>query len=134
VSSPRAIGRVLLVEDDEAVREGIVMLLETIGYEVIAVGSGEEALSVPLEPVPDLLLSDVTLPGIPGPVSAERLVVRWPSLKVVLMSGYPGGTLQADARERGWFFLQKPFEMDDLAIVLRAAMAGKRPETSAAVA
>ena len=53
-----------------------------IGYEVIAVGRGEDALELPLEPAPDLLLSDVSLPGIGGPALAEQLRHRWPSLKV----------------------------------------------------
>jgi CheY-like chemotaxis protein len=55
---------VLLVEDEPGVRTGIGVLLEMIGYEVTAVGSAEEAIAIPLEPAPDLLLSDVTLPGI----------------------------------------------------------------------
>jgi len=65
--------RVLLVEDEQSVREGIETLLQMIGYEVIAVGRGEDALELSLEPVPDLLLSDVSLPGIGGAALAERL-------------------------------------------------------------
>jgi len=122
-------GRVLLVEDEEAVRTGIAVLLEAIGYEVMAVGSGEEAIAIPLVPAPDLLLSDVTLPGIAGLALGERLHERWPSLKIVLMSGYIEEALRASASERGWHFLQKPFEMTDLASHLRAALDGHTPGT-----
>lgn len=115
-------GRVLLVEDDKAVREGIAELLEMIGYEAIAVASGEEAIAIALDPPPDVLLSDVTLPGIAGSVLGERLRERWPSLKVVLMSGYLEEKSRADAIDRGWHFLQKPFEVTDLATHLGAAM------------
>ena len=54
---------------------------------------------------------------------------RWPSLRVVLMSGYLEEALRADASEREWHFLQKPFEMTELASGLRSAMEGRMPET-----
>jgi PAS domain S-box-containing protein len=117
-------GRVLLVEDEQAVREGIALLLKIIGYEVIAAASGEEAMALPPEPVPDVLLSDVTLPGMTGSALGERLHERWPSLKVVLMSGYMEEASRANAGEQGWHFLQKPFEMADLARNLSEALEG----------
>jgi two-component system, cell cycle sensor histidine kinase and response regulator CckA len=126
---PMGSGRVLLVEDEVSVRTGIEGLLEMIGYEVTAVGSGEEAIAISLEAAPDLLLSDVTLPGIAGLALGERLLERWPSMKVVLMSGYIEERLRANAAEQGWHFLQKPFELADLASHLRAALDGKLPGT-----
>jgi PAS domain S-box-containing protein len=114
-------GCVVLVEDEAAVREGIAILLETIGYDVIAVASGEEALAIPVESEPDLLLTDVTLAGISGSALGERLRERWPSLKIVLMSGYFDEASQANAGERGWHFLQKPFDMIELSRHLCAA-------------
>lgn len=105
---------VLLVEDEEGVRDGITMLLEMIGYEVIAVGRGEDALQLPLEPVPDLLLSDVSLPGIGGAALAEKLRERWPLLKVTLMTGYADAVTREQASAQKWTILQKPFELQDL--------------------
>jgi DNA-binding NtrC family response regulator len=55
----------------------------------------------------------------------KRLRERWPALKVVLMSGYIEEALRANASEQGWHFLQKPFELTDLARHLRAALDGK---------
>ena len=124
VEEPVGRGCVLLVEDEAGVREGIAVLLETIGYGVIAVSSGEEAMAIPLNPAPDLLLTDVTLAGIGGLALGERLHERWPSLKVVLMSGYFEEASQANAGERGWHFLQKPFDMTELTSHLRAALQG----------
>jgi two-component system cell cycle sensor histidine kinase/response regulator CckA len=115
-------GCVLLVEDEAAVREGIAVMLEAIGYSVIAVASGEEAIAMPLKPSPDLLLTDVTLAGINGLALGERLCERWPSLKVVLMSGYFEEA--SHAGERGWHFLQKPFEMKELTSHLCGALQG----------
>jgi DNA-binding response OmpR family regulator len=110
------------VEDEAGVREGIAVLLETIGYRVIAVASGEEATAIPLQPAPDLLLTDVTLAGMDGSALGQRLRDRWPALKVVLMSGYFEEAARVNAGERGWYFLQKPFEMAELAGILRAAL------------
>jgi PAS domain S-box-containing protein len=119
---PRGRGSVLLVEDEAGVREGIAVLLETIGYRVIAVASGEEAMAIPFQPEPDLLLTDVTLAGMNGSALGQRLRDRWPALKVVLMSGYFEEASRVNAGERGWYFLQKPFEMAELASHLCAAL------------
>jgi CheY-like chemotaxis protein len=119
---PAGRGYVLLVEDEAGVREGIAVLLETIGYVVVAVGSGEEAMAIPSDQPPDLLLTDVTLAGIGGAALGDRLRDRWPSLKVVLMSGYFEEASRTNGGERGWHFLQKPFDMAELTKHLRAAL------------
>ncbi len=108
-------GRVLLVEDDAAVRAGISVLLDLLGYEVTSVASGEEALALVMNSPPEILLSDVTLPGMTGPEMVERMRARWPGLPVVLMSGYFDEKMQASAARDRWHFLQKPFELTDLA-------------------
>ncbi len=63
----RASGRILLVEDEEGVREGLEALLDMLGYDVIAVCRGEDAIALPPTPAPDLLLSDVSLPASEAP-------------------------------------------------------------------
>jgi PAS domain S-box-containing protein len=119
---PRGAGRILLVEDDPSVRAGIATLLDLMGYEVTAAASAEQAIALAMTPPPDILLSDVTLPGMTGPVLAGRLRQCWPQLNVILMSGYFEPAMQTQASEEGWRFLQKPFELDDLAKELRVAM------------
>jgi PAS domain S-box-containing protein len=114
-------GRVLLVEDNEGVRTALTVLLEVIGYEVVSTGSAEEAIALELDPPPRVLLSDVTLPGMAGPLLAERMVKRFPSVKVVLMSGY----VEKEDQTSGWRFIQKPFELDALAHELLLAGAAE---------
>ncbi len=126
-SAAVASGHILLVEDEEGVREGIAVLLGIIGYDITAVASGEEALALALDPPPDVLLSDVTLPGIAGLQLGERLSERWPSLSVVLMSGYIEEAIRSGVMERGWLFLQKPFELKDLTHQIRSALRNARP-------
>ena len=112
------------MEDEEAVRSGICLLLEMLGYEVaVALSSGEEAVETVLDVAPDLLLSDLSLSGMSGSELANRLKTRWPSLKVVLMSGYLEQSLKTETDQRGWYFLQKPFEMVELASILATALA-----------
>lgn len=109
-----ASGRILLVEDEEGVREGLTLLLDLEGYEVTAVPCGEDALALPVDPAPDLLLSDLSLPGICGDELATALCARWPSLIVTLMTGYLEDPARDLARLRGWDVLRKPFDIETL--------------------
>ncbi|HNX51561.1 MAG TPA: response regulator, partial [Thermoanaerobaculaceae bacterium] len=114
----------LIVEDETTAREVFAEVLGDLGYKVVALGSSEEAGSLPAEPPFDLLLADLVLPGATGLDLAQGLKDRWPHLKVVLMSGYSDAeTMGALARIRARY-LQKPFDMETLARELRAALEG----------
>ncbi len=112
--------RVLLVEDDQAAREGLSGILEMLGYSVVAVGAGEEAVGID-EQVPfSVVLTDFMLPGMPGIEVVRRLRERWPAMKAILMSGYTApGVVEAAVAANELRFLQKPFDMADLARTLR---------------
>jgi signal transduction histidine kinase len=89
----RAVGQeaVLVVEDDEFVREIARRVLAEAGYTVHTAASAEEALQrfeTPTEPL-SLVLSDVVMPGLSGPALVERLKRARPSLRALFMSGYP---------------------------------------------
>ena len=115
--------RVLVVEDEDAAREGLRDILRGLGYEVIAAASGEEAGALPAEPPFDVLLTDLMLPGISGSQLAAGLQERWPRLKVILMSGYTEDeAVRMGAGEGRVRFLQKPFDMTRLAREVRAAL------------
>ena len=123
-SAPRGHGeRVLVIEDEEGARQGLAEILRMIEYDVVAVGTGEEAGLLPGDPGFDVLLTDLMLPGVAGSDVARGLSDRWPALKVILMSGYA----QDEAVRRGALtgrvrFLQKPFDMATLAREIRAAL------------
>jgi PAS domain S-box-containing protein len=116
-ASPGRGERVLLVEDEPATRSGIERLLVSLGFQVTAVATAEEALAVPHEPSHHLLLTDLLLPGADGLTLAGALAERWPELPVVLMSGYSHTEPPADTP-----FLHKPFTTSQLAEVLRTAL------------
>ena len=105
---------ILLVEDEQALRELVGDLLRARGYPVLEAGDGVEALDVARRHGRiDLLLTDVIMPRMGGPELAKRLVDGQPNIKVLYMSGYTDrgvvhhGVLDPDAS-----FLQKPVAME----------------------
>jgi hypothetical protein len=109
--------RVLVVEDEPAVRALTVRTLRGQGYEVIEAGDGLEGLDRCREAggTLDLLLTDVVMPGMSGVELAARARRHTPGLAVVYVSGYAGGLLPAGARadEEG-SLLAKPFSRETL--------------------
>jgi len=121
---PRGRGeRLLLVEDDDSVRRTFQRLLSGLGYRVVAAESAEEAARLPAEEPFDLLLTDVLLPGASGGELARHLRARWPSLRVVFMSGYSEDEIMRhDVASGGARYLQKPVDIRILSGVVRAAL------------
>jgi PAS domain S-box-containing protein len=112
---------VLLVEDDGTVRELARRVLQENGHRVIEAASAEEALNAVSagSDVVDLLLSDVVLPGLSGLDLAVALRRRWPSLKVLLMSGSVDSPARPADFDGEKLFLPKPFRPKELARKVR---------------
>jgi len=115
-------GTVLLVEDDEMVRNMTAKMLERIGYTVVSVASPLQAISYcesGLHTV-DLLFTDVVMPKMSGIELNQRLKDTYPDLKVLFMSGY--AALVSDRNgviKPGLNFIQKPFSKNDLALKIK---------------
>jgi two-component system CheB/CheR fusion protein len=130
---------ILVVEDEEAVREWIRRMLAELGYKALTSANGSDALRL-METGRhvDLVLTDVVMPGIGGGELQARLKQIRPGLPVVLMSGYPRQGLVSEGRlEPNSAFLHKPFDMEALAAVVRQSLAsaagggvGSQPEPS----
>jgi CheY-like chemotaxis protein len=116
---------ILLVEDDEKVRKLVRQMLLLQGYKVLETKQSSDAVGMAVEhdgPI-DLLLTDVVMPQMSGPEIAEQVVALRPGIKVIFMSGYPGGIVSRHGVfDPGAFFLQKPFEMDALGQILRQVL------------
>jgi two-component system cell cycle sensor histidine kinase/response regulator CckA len=102
---------VLVVDDNELVRDTVSRQLEELGCRTIAAASGAEALDVLAREVVAVCLIDVSMPDMPGPVLAARIAERWPTIEVVLMSGFDEVDVAAAPRAR---FLRKPFSEREL--------------------
>ena len=134
---------ILLVEDEEALRDLVAQMLRERGHTVLEADRGSTALEVTLRypGVIDLLLSDVVMPGMTGRQLAQEVVVHRPAIKVVFMSGYSDEALGARGNlDAGTTLLPKPFtgtELDRCLVKVLGdpvAPASARPDTSASVA
>ncbi len=117
--------RILLVEDDESVRELASEILQMNGYEVIEASNGVEALAIfdAQETPVDLIVTDLIMPQMGGRDLAKEIAPKSPDLKVLFLSGYTDSTaLQQGMLEPGSFFLPKPFTPAQLAHKVRQAL------------
>lgn len=116
---------ILLVEDENAVRNIVRIVLTRYGYNVLEASNGNEALEVVRtydQPI-HMLLTDVVMPGMHGPEVATAVLSKMPTIRVIFMSGYVD-----DARTREGLadatasFIQKPFSSEDLAHKVRSVL------------
>ena len=128
-------GTVLLVEDNDLVRETTADMLDLEGFRVLKAASGEEALRLADEhpEAIDLLLSDMVMPGMNGKQLWEHLRRKRENLRVIFTSGYTDGIIDAnDQIEQRFLFLPKPFTIGQLAAKVREALAdGPTPARAA---
>ena len=134
---------ILLVEDEDAVRGMTAGMLERAGYTVLAASTPSEACAIfeTEQAHISLLLTDIVMPGMHGPVLAERLVARRPDLRVLFVSGYSDAMPRTAAGGARMAFLAKPFTAAALLAAVQRALApaaraekpGGTPMTSASV-
>ncbi len=128
---------ILLAEDDSVLRTTTTRLLESLGYPVVAVASGEEALRV-LEARGDtiqLAIIDVVMPGIGGRQVFDHIQISHPGLRVIFTTGYSPGTSQIEPlRTLPADVLPKPYGLQALAHAVRRALDVRRPTVEGAAA
>lgn len=127
VDGPPGAGTVLLVEDDEMVRNMTASMLERLGYSVIALESSQQAISFCQGGLhkPDLLFIDVVMPKMSGVELSQRIKAIYPDIKTLFMSGY--SSLIRDDKgviQHGLNFIQKPFSKNDLARKIEEIIGG----------
>jgi PAS domain S-box-containing protein len=124
---PQGKETILLVEDEEGLRDFTRLVLDEAGYHVLATRDGDEAINVSDQhqgPI-HLLLTDVVMPQMSGRQVRDILVARNPKLKVLYLSGYTNDAmLRYGIREEEVAFLQKPFTPAALAQKVRAVLDG----------
>lgn len=115
---------ILIVDDEEDVRELVGEILRTAGYDTIPARHGEEALEIlKVHPDVDLVLTDVMMPRYDGPTMARRIAQDRPGLPVLFMTGYPPETLKAlGMLPTGEPPIEKPFPTQALVTKVREAL------------
>ncbi len=115
--------RVLLVDDDVAMRASTEQALELAGLHVTSFGSAEEVLGHAGPGLDGVVLSDIRMPGMDGMTLLQRLRDLDPDLPVILITGHAELQLAVEAMRRGAYdFIEKPFAAQNLIAVLRRAL------------
>jgi DNA-binding NtrC family response regulator len=115
---------IVVVDDEHVIADTLAAILNSSGFHALAAYSGESALALIAARVPDLLITDVCMPGMNGVELAVAVRERFPGCKVLLFSGHAASTdLINEVRARGYDFelLSKPVHPRDLLDRLRDA-------------
>ncbi len=116
---------VVIVEDDESVRESLPDLLEQFGYAARAFVSAEEFLASDALSAAQCLILDIALPGMSGPDLQRELIRRGLSIPTIFMTGGPHSSIPPDLLRQGAIAcLLKPFSEQDLRNALDMALRG----------
>ena len=111
---------VLVVEDEPLIRMATVDMLEELGHSASEAGAAEEALDMLDESQPDIVLTDLGLPGMDGETFCHEIRRRWPTVAIIFATGMDKGPVLADPSHTA--LLRKPFGVDELKTALAAAV------------
>lgn len=116
--------RVLVAEDNPAVREFIVRSLMSVGYKAIAVADGQQALDTLSKEKFDVLVTDIVMPNVDGIALALKAVRLFPDLRIVMISGYAQERMRAhnlDALVHR--IIAKPFSLEEICDAVKDSIA-----------
>jgi FixJ family two-component response regulator len=118
---------VIVVDDDESIRESLLGLLRSAGFEVMAFASADQFLELRLPPAPCCLLLDVRLPGRSGLDLQKELLTAVRQIPIIFLTGHADIPMTVRAMKSGALeFLTKPFGDEELLQVIRQALARDR--------
>ena len=111
--------RILLVDDEEDLRETLADLLGHVGYRVTTADSGASAVAAARTHGFDLLLTDLRMPGMDGAETLTAIKQIDPAIRVIVVTGYSSEEVAADCRRRGADeIVPKPFDIQELLRVM----------------
>ena len=123
--TPAATGaRILVAEDNPAVREFIIRSLSSVGYKAIPVADGQQALDVLAKEKFDVLVTDIVMPNVDGIALALKAVRLFPDLRIVMISGYAQERMRAhnlDALVHR--IIAKPFSLEEICDAVKRSLA-----------
>ncbi len=115
--------KLLIVDDDLAVRTVIARKMQSEGYECILAGNGKEALTMAGDKSFDLVLLDVKMPGMSGTEVLPQIVSDCPDTSVIMVTAMADTQTAVEAMKMGASdYITKPFNLDDLALKVRKAL------------
>src|ERR1700740_2099338 len=115
--------RILVIDDEGAIRDSLQMTLEYEGYDFIGASTGQEGLALVEREAPDLVLLDVKMPGMDGLEVLDRLRAMDDALPVVVIPGHGPISTAVDATKKAALdFIEKPFASERVLLSLRNAL------------
>ena len=115
--------RILVIDDEAAIRDSLRMTLEYEGYDFVGAATGQEGLALAEREAPDLVLLDVKMPGMDGLEVLDRLRSMNETLPIVVISGHGTISTAVEATKKGAFdFIEKPFASERVLVSLRNAL------------
>ena len=122
--------RVLVIDDEAAIRDSLKMILEYEGYEVLTAATGEEGIAQAEREAPDLVFLDVKMPGMDGLEVLQRLRHLVEVMPIVVVSGHGTVSTAVEATKLGAFdFIEKPLERERVLVTVRNAVDSRRLRT-----
>ena len=114
---------ILIIDDEESIRDGCRQSLEKSGYSVLEAADGGEGIRIAREAKPDIALVDLKMPGLSGMEIIEILSRDLPDLVLIMITGYATIVSAVEAIQKGTYdYLPKPFSPDQLRTVVRRAI------------
>jgi two-component system nitrogen regulation response regulator NtrX len=119
--------RILIVDDEDAIRSTLRMIFEYEGYDVVLAANGPTGLKIAERDAPDLILLDIKMPQMDGLEVLKQLKAAQPDVPVVILSGHGTVKTAVEATKLGAYdFIEKPPESERILLVARNALAQKR--------
>jgi two-component system nitrogen regulation response regulator NtrX len=114
---------ILIVDDEEGIRESLSGILEDEGYDILTADSGEEAVRMLRETSPDLIFLDIWLTGMDGIKTLQEIKAMKPDVPVIMISGHGSIELAVKATQTGAYdFLEKPLSLERVLLVSKRAI------------
>ena len=115
--------KILVIDDEKNIREGLQMALEDEGYEVLTAEDGADGLHKALSEMVDLVITDLRMPGIGGQEILRRVTSETPGVPVIVLTGHGTVETAVEAMRMGAYdFLTKPLDLDRLSLLVKRAL------------
>ena len=115
--------KILIIDDEKNIREGLQMALEDEGYEVLTAEDGTAGLQKALSEVVDLVITDLRMPGVGGQEILRRVTSETPGVPVIVLTGHGTVETAVEAMRMGAYdFLTKPLDLDRLSLLVKRAL------------
>ena len=115
--------RILVIDDEQGIRDSMRMILEYEGYDVLQAASAQEGMTAITREHPDLVFLDIKMPGMDGLDALGRIKATHEALPVVIVSGHGTVSTAVEATRKGAFdFIEKPLERERVLLTIRNAL------------